>query len=222
MASFGELGYVGDAHYPIAYVNGRSSDLLRFWESDEIRASLDLYPDTRTDTPYAASMKPCLMGSTSNARQPSLIATGGTPRTSIVQWAPTTPLRRGARRYMQQSATIKAGFIPRAVLVTVTGQVSRPPLGGNQWPLTRPRRLQDHLAVIAVPQGGHGLFRVGLLAVSAADSKNREDVPRSDLGLSPAARPGRSGRRGWTDGSVSRAVWSRTRSGVGVVSRMVP
>jgi len=63
MASFRELGYEEDAHYPIVYFNERPSDLLlRFWESDEIRASLHLFPDTRTETSYSASMKPWLMG----------------------------------------------------------------------------------------------------------------------------------------------------------------
>ena len=63
MASFRELGYEEDAHYPVVYFNERPSDLLlSFWESDEIRASLHLYPDTRTDTSYSASMKPWLMG----------------------------------------------------------------------------------------------------------------------------------------------------------------
>jgi hypothetical protein len=63
MANFRELGYEEDAHYPIVYFNERPSDLLlRFWESEEIRASLHLYPDTRADTSYSASMKPWLMG----------------------------------------------------------------------------------------------------------------------------------------------------------------
>lgn len=63
MASFRELGYEEDAHYPIVYFNDRPSDLLlSLWESDEVRASLHLYPDTRTDTSYSASMKPWLMG----------------------------------------------------------------------------------------------------------------------------------------------------------------
>lgn len=63
MANFRELGYEDDAHYPIIYFNDRPSDLLlRLWESDEIRAFLHLYPDTRDDTSYSASMKPWLLG----------------------------------------------------------------------------------------------------------------------------------------------------------------
>lgn len=63
MANFRELGYEEDAHYPIVYFNDRPSDLLlRLWESDEVRASLHLYPDTRDDLSYPASMKPWLMG----------------------------------------------------------------------------------------------------------------------------------------------------------------
>jgi len=62
MANLRELGYEEDAHYPIVYFDERPSDLLlRFWESDEIGAYLHLYPDTRSDTSYPASMKPWLM-----------------------------------------------------------------------------------------------------------------------------------------------------------------
>lgn len=63
MAHFRELGYEEDAHYPIVYFGGRPSDLLlRFWESNDLRAFLHLYPDTRADISYSASMKPWLMG----------------------------------------------------------------------------------------------------------------------------------------------------------------
>jgi hypothetical protein len=63
MAHFRELGYEEDVHYPIVYFGDRPSDLLlRLWEADEVRAFLHLYPDTRADTSYPASMKPWLMG----------------------------------------------------------------------------------------------------------------------------------------------------------------
>jgi len=63
MASFRELGYEEDAHYLVIYFNDRPSDLLlRLWESDEVRASLHLYPDTREDRSYSASMAPWLLG----------------------------------------------------------------------------------------------------------------------------------------------------------------
>jgi len=63
LASFRELGYEEDVHYLIVYFFDRPSDLLlRLWESDEIRAYLHLYPDTRDDLSYPVSMKPWLMG----------------------------------------------------------------------------------------------------------------------------------------------------------------
>ncbi len=63
MAHFREMGYEEDAHYPIVYFNDRPSDLLlRFWESDDLRASLHLYPDKREDRSYSASMAPWLLG----------------------------------------------------------------------------------------------------------------------------------------------------------------
>lgn len=63
MTNFRELGYEDEAHYPIVYFNDRPSDLLvRLWESDDLRAFLHLYPDTRTETSYSASMKPWLLG----------------------------------------------------------------------------------------------------------------------------------------------------------------
>lgn len=63
MAHFRELGYEEDVHYPVVYFGERPSELLlRFWESDDVRASLHLYPDTRADNSYPASMKPWLMG----------------------------------------------------------------------------------------------------------------------------------------------------------------
>lgn len=63
MASFRELEYEEDAHYPIVYFGDRPSELLlRLWESDDVRASLHAYPDTREDRSYSASMKPWLLG----------------------------------------------------------------------------------------------------------------------------------------------------------------
>ncbi len=62
MASFRELGYEEDAHYPIVYFGERPSEiLLRLWESDDVRASLHAYPDTRVDRSYSASMAPWLL-----------------------------------------------------------------------------------------------------------------------------------------------------------------
>lgn len=63
LASFRELGYDEDVHYLVAYFgDGPSELLLRLWDSTDIHASLHLYPDTRSDTSYHASMKPWLMG----------------------------------------------------------------------------------------------------------------------------------------------------------------
>lgn len=62
MANFRELGYESEAHYLIVYFGGGpSQNLLRLWESDDVRAYLHAYPDTREDRSYPASMAPWLL-----------------------------------------------------------------------------------------------------------------------------------------------------------------
>jgi len=62
MASFRELGYEEDAHYVIVYFGQPSPLLWRMYQAEELGCYIHLYPDTREDKSYSASMKPWLLG----------------------------------------------------------------------------------------------------------------------------------------------------------------
>lgn len=60
--NFRKLGYEIDAHYPVITFGGKNSSILdSFINSKNIKAHFHVYPDTRKNIVYPASMKPWMM-----------------------------------------------------------------------------------------------------------------------------------------------------------------